>query len=77
MLYYFLDQKELTDALQYLEQAAKNNLAEFLVGLCQVLADQNQSQVARIAAGLQVKNHLYQIQSKKFLSTSIKFIVVK
>jgi len=51
---HFLDQKELTDALQYLEQAAKANLSEFLVGLCRVLADSNQSQVARMAAGLQV-----------------------
>lgn len=50
-----LDQKELTDAQKYLEQAAKANLADFLVGLCQVLADTRQSQVARIAAGLQVR----------------------
>lgn len=52
------NQKELSDALQYLEQAAKANLSEFLVGLCQVLADPSQSQVARMAAGLQVKNYL-------------------
>ena len=50
----FLDQNELTHAQQFLEQAAKTNLAEFLVGLCQVLADPSQSQVARLAAGLQV-----------------------
>lgn len=42
------------DAQNFLEQAAQNNLGEFLVGLCQVLADTNQSEVARAAAGLQV-----------------------
>nr|CAB3260072.1 importin subunit beta-1-like [Phallusia mammillata] len=52
------NQKELTDAQNFLEQAANANRAEFLVGLCQVLADPSHSQVARIAAGLQVKNYL-------------------
>lgn len=52
------DPKELTEAQAFLEQAARTNLADFLVGLCQVLASPNNSVVSRMAAGLQIKNCL-------------------
>jgi len=47
---------ERNGAQEFLEQAAENNLAEFLVGLSEVLADTNNSKLARQAAGIQVKN---------------------
>jgi len=52
------DQDERTKAQSFLEQAAQTNLAEFLVGLCQVLADTSQSKIARQASGLQIKNYV-------------------
>ncbi|CAK8673507.1 unnamed protein product [Clavelina lepadiformis] len=52
------NQNELTEAQRYLEQAAQDNLGKFLIGLCQVLADVSHTPVARMAAGLQVKNYL-------------------
>lgn len=57
---YFLspDQNELSAARSFLEQAAETNLPEFLKALSDVLAHANNSNVARQAAGLQLKNHL-------------------
>ncbi|XP_020607239.1 importin subunit beta-1-like [Orbicella faveolata] len=52
------DQNELQAAQTYLEQAAQANLPEFLVALVSELADATKSQVARMAAGLQLKNQL-------------------
>lgn len=45
-------------AKTFLEQAAVQNLPEFLKALSDVLAGANNSSVARTAAGLQLKNHL-------------------
>lgn len=52
------DQNELQQAQAYLEQAAQENLPQFLVALVNELADGGKSQVARMAAGLQLKNQL-------------------
>ncbi|XP_077866996.1 importin subunit beta-1-like [Saccoglossus kowalevskii] len=52
------DKTALENALKALEGAAQSNLAEFLMALSTVLADAGKSQVARMAAGLQVKNAL-------------------
>uniref|UniRef100_A0A3B3TBZ1 Karyopherin (importin) beta 1 n=1 Tax=Paramormyrops kingsleyae TaxID=1676925 RepID=A0A3B3TBZ1_9TELE len=54
----FLDRNELEAAQKFLEQAAIENLPTFLVELSKVLANPGNSQVARVAAGLQVKNSL-------------------
>uniref|UniRef100_A0A3Q2XA99 Karyopherin (importin) beta 1 n=1 Tax=Hippocampus comes TaxID=109280 RepID=A0A3Q2XA99_HIPCM len=45
-------------AQKFLEQAAIENLPTFLVELSKVLANPGNTQVARVAAGLQVKNSL-------------------
>lgn len=42
----------------FLEQAASNNHADFLKALSDVLAHPGNSPVARMAAGLQLKNQL-------------------
>ncbi|XP_067019513.1 importin subunit beta-1-like [Acropora muricata] len=52
------DQNELQQAETYLEQAAQENLPQFIVALVNELADGGKSQVARMAAGLQLKNGL-------------------
>lgn len=52
------DQNELLEARQFLEQAAASNIAEFLEALSEILANVNCNSVARIAAGLQLKNLL-------------------
>lgn len=52
------DKNELEAAQRYLEQAAQNNLAEFLRSLSEVVASPANSPVARMAAGLQIKNSL-------------------
>lgn len=52
------DKNELLAARTYLEQAALNNLPEFLKALSDVLVQQSNSAVARTASGLQLKNHL-------------------
>lgn len=54
LLMLIADPKELNEAQAFLEHAAQENLAGFLVGLCQVLASPVNSQVSRMAAGLQV-----------------------
>jgi importin subunit beta-1 len=48
----------LVAAQNYLEQAAATNLPEFLKALSDVLAHAGNSDVARRAAGLQLKNYL-------------------
>lgn len=45
-------------AKNFLEQAASTNIPEFLKALSDVLVDINNSMVARMAAGLQLKNQL-------------------
>lgn len=45
-------------AKNFLEQAASTNLADFLRALSDVLVYPGNSTVARMAAGLQLKNHL-------------------
>lgn len=52
------DKNELLAAKNYLEQAATTSLAEFLKALSDVLVHGGNSSVARMAAGLQLKNHL-------------------
>ncbi|XP_077089872.1 importin subunit beta-1 isoform X4 [Siphateles boraxobius] len=52
------DRNELEAAQKFLEQAAIENLPTFLVELSKVLANPGNTQVARVAAGLQVKNSL-------------------
>lgn len=52
------DKAELEAAQHYLEQAAQTNLAEFLKSLSDVLQHAGNSPVARMAAGLQLKNCL-------------------
>lgn len=53
-----LDKNELLQAKTFLEQAAVSNPPEFLKALSDILANTGNSAVARIAAGLQLKNHL-------------------
>lgn len=48
----------MLSAKNYLEQAAENNLPEFLKALSDILVNVSNSPVARMAAGLQLKNHL-------------------
>uniref|UniRef100_A0A2M4A3T7 Putative karyopherin importin beta 1 n=1 Tax=Anopheles triannulatus TaxID=58253 RepID=A0A2M4A3T7_9DIPT len=52
------DQDELHAAKNFLEQAAASNLPDFLRALSDVLVYPGNSSVARMAAGLQLKNHL-------------------
>jgi len=52
------DKNELEAAQHYLEQAAQNNLPEFVKTLSDVLHHGGYSPVARMAAGLQLKNTL-------------------
>lgn len=60
MLSFFIqiDKNELLSAKNYLEQAAESNLPEFLKALSDILVTVTNSPVARMAAGLQLKNHL-------------------
>jgi importin subunit beta-1 len=53
------DKNELETAQQYLEQAAQQNLPELLKQLSDVLKHGSNSQVARMQAGIQLKNALY------------------
>eukprot|EP00099_Drosophila_melanogaster_P005270 NP_001246108.1 female sterile (2) ketel, isoform D [Drosophila melanogaster] len=52
------DKNELLSAKNFLEQAAASNLPEFLKALSEILVNTANSAVARMAAGLQLKNHL-------------------
>ncbi|XP_053666618.1 importin subunit beta [Anopheles marshallii] len=52
------DRDELLAAKNFLEQAASTNLPDFLRALSDVLVYPGNSTVARMAAGLQLKNHL-------------------
>ncbi|KAK7872302.1 hypothetical protein R5R35_002759 [Gryllus longicercus] len=52
------DKNELEAAQNYLEQAAQNNLPEFVKTLSDILHHGGNSHVARMAAGLQLKNTL-------------------
>ncbi|XP_067001401.1 importin subunit beta-1 isoform X2 [Anabrus simplex] len=52
------DKNELEAAQNYLEQAAQNNLPEFVKTLSDILHHGGNSPVARMAAGLQLKNTL-------------------
>ncbi|XP_066582548.1 importin subunit beta-1 isoform X2 [Prorops nasuta] len=52
------DKNELEAAQSFLEQAAQTNLHEFIQRLSGVLVTAAASPVARMAAGLQLKNHL-------------------
>ncbi|XP_077300767.1 importin subunit beta Fs(2)Ket isoform X2 [Arctopsyche grandis] len=52
------DKNELETAQKYLEHAAETNLSHFIKMLSDVLVHGGNSQVARMAAGLQLKNHL-------------------
>jgi len=52
------DKNELEQSLNYLEQAAQTNLPEFLKTLSEVLKVGSNSVVARMQAGLQLKNQL-------------------
>lgn len=52
------DRNELEAAETYLDHAAANNFTTFIKMLSDVLVQGGNSQVARMAAGLQLKNHL-------------------
>lgn len=52
------DKNELLSAKNFLEQAAEVNLPEFLKALSDILVTTTNSPVARMAAGLQLKNQL-------------------
>jgi len=52
------DKDALEAAQKFLEQSAQSTFAPFLFALSSVLADTNKSSVARMAAGLQLKNCL-------------------
>lgn len=52
------DKNELMAAAHFVEKAAETNLPEFLKALSDVLVTTTNSQVSRMAAGLQLKNHL-------------------
>lgn len=52
------DKAELEQASNFLEQAATNNLPQFIKTLSDILRHGGNSPVARMAAGLQLKNHL-------------------
>ncbi|KAJ8019665.1 Importin subunit beta-1 [Holothuria leucospilota] len=52
------DKVELDAAQAFLESAAQTDLPRFLVALSGILADATNSPVARVAASLQLKNHL-------------------
>lgn len=52
------DKNELEGAQHFLEQAATNNQPDFLKALSDVLSHPGNSAVARMAAGLQLKNQL-------------------
>lgn len=54
----FLDKNELEQASTFLEQAATSNLSEFIKTLSDILRHGGNSPVARMAAGLQLKNQL-------------------
>lgn len=55
---WFLDRNELEAAEKYLDHAAGTNFTTFIKMLSDVLVQGGNSQVARMAAGLQLKNHL-------------------
>ncbi|KAK4879043.1 hypothetical protein RN001_007189 [Aquatica leii] len=52
------DKAELEQASSFLEQAATNDLPQFIKTLSDILRHGGNSPVARMAAGLQLKNHL-------------------
>lgn len=52
------DKNELKQASTFLEQAAATNILEFIKTLSDILRHGGNSPVARMAAGLQLKNHL-------------------
>lgn len=54
----FTDRNELEAAETYLDHAAVTNFTTFIKMLSDVLVAGGNSQVARMAAGLQLKNHL-------------------
>lgn len=58
MLVWSTDKAELEQASSFLEQAAVANFPEFLKTLSDILHHGGNSHVARMAAGLQLKNHL-------------------
>lgn len=55
---FVLDKAELEQASSFLEQAAAANLPEFIKTLSDILRHGGNSLVARMAAGLQLKNQL-------------------
>lgn len=57
-LFFFLDKNELEAAQTFLEHAANSNLPEFIKTLSDILRHGGNSPVARMAAGLQLKNQL-------------------
>ena len=57
-LLFVTDKTELEQALEFLEKAAITNLPEFVKTLSDILRHGGNSPVARMAAGLQLKNQL-------------------
>lgn len=53
------DQNDIEQAQKFLEQAAQQNLPELLKSLSEILKNGTNSPVARMQAGLQLKNALY------------------
>lgn len=60
----FPDKNELETAEKFLEHAAATDLGRFMKMLSDVLVQGGNSQVARMAAGLQLKNHLTSKEEK-------------
>lgn len=58
MFRFHLDKNELLTAKNFLEEAAESNLPEFLKALSDILVTTTHTPVARMAAGLHLKNHL-------------------
>lgn len=54
----FLDKNELEQASSFLSQAAESNVLQFIKTLSDILRHGGNSSVARMAAGLQLKNQL-------------------
>lgn len=57
-IFFSTDQNELQAAEKYLDHAAATDFTTFIKMLSDVLVAGGNSQVARMAAGLQLKNHL-------------------
>lgn len=63
-----INQGEILEAEIFLKRAAQQNIAEFLKALSAVLVSSSCSVIARIAAGIQLKNQLINEQNGLWFS---------